>query len=144
VLDAKRIREGGAAAVPAHLKYFRHAPGLTRSFERKPTDHLTGSLAYLNEGDVQRGRRAGLAPQIWLEDDLTYRLAVGVGVGPYFAMRKPRRSNRRSASTVSALISITAAYAITPEWIGRLIWNRVETRYDRDADVVMFALGYRF
>jgi hypothetical protein len=110
----------------------------------RATDHLTGSLAYLNEGDVQRGRRAGLAPQIWLEDDLTDRLTVGVGVGPYFAMRKLRRSNRRSASTVSALISITAAYAITPEWIGRLIWNRVETRYDRDADVVMFALGYRF
>jgi hypothetical protein len=92
----------------------------------------------------RRGRRAGLAPQVWLEDDLTERLSVGVGLGPYFALRKPRDADGRSASAVSALISITAAYAITPEWTGRLIWNRVETRYDRDSDVVMLALGYRF
>jgi hypothetical protein len=110
----------------------------------RATDHLTGSLTYLNEGDVQRGRRAGLAPQIWLEDDLTEQLSVGVGVGPYFATRTPPDSDGRSASAVSTLISITAAYAITPDWIGRLIWNRVETRYDRDTDVVMFAVGYRF
>jgi hypothetical protein len=110
----------------------------------RATDHLAGSLTYLNEGDVRRGRRAGVAPQFWLEDHLTDRFSVGVGVGPYFALRKPRDSDGTSASPVSALISITAAYAITPEWIGRLIWNRVETRYDRDTDVVMFALGYRF
>jgi hypothetical protein len=110
----------------------------------RATDHLTGSLTYLNEGDVQRGRRAGLAPQIWLEDDLTGDLSVGVGVGPYFATRKPSAVDGRRASAVSALISITAAYAISPGWIGRLIWNRVETDYDRDSDVVMLAVGYRF
>ena len=108
------------------------------------TDHLAGSLTYLSEGDVQRGRRTGFSPQIWLADNLTNRLSVGVGIGPHLAIRKFRESDGRSASAVSALISIAAAYAITPEWIGRLFWNRVETRYDRDSDVVMFALGYRF
>jgi hypothetical protein len=107
----------------------------------RATDHLTGSLTYLDEGNVQPGRRAGIAPQIWLEDNLTDRLSVGVGLGPYFATRKPPQSDGRSTS---ALISVTASYAITPDWNGRLIWNRVETRYDRDSDVVMFALGYRF
>jgi hypothetical protein len=107
----------------------------------RATDHLTGSLTYLDEGNVQPGRRAGIAPQLWLEDHLTDRLSVGVGLGPYFATRKPPSSD---GTSTSALISVTASYAITPDWNGRLIWNRVATRYDRDSDVVLFALGYRF
>jgi hypothetical protein len=41
-------------------------------------------------------------------------------------------------------VSFSAAYAVTPQWAARLTWNRVGTRYDRDADVVMLGLGYRF
>lgn len=106
--------------------------------------HLAGSLSYLNEGSVQHGRRAGLAPQIWLEDDLTERISVGAGVGPYFATRRPDDIDGRSVSKVSVLVSATAAYAISPRWVGRLTWNRVETRYDRDSDVITLGLGYRF
>jgi hypothetical protein len=108
----------------------------------RATDHLTGSLTYLDEGNAQPDlRRAGIAAQLWLEDHLTDRLSVGVGLGPYFATRKPPSSD---GTSTSALISVTASYAITPDWNGRLIWNRVATRYDRDSDVVLFALGYRF
>lgn len=110
---------------------------------RRATDSLTGSLTYFSEGGGQQGRRTGIAPQIWLEDDLTSRLSVGVGIGPHLAMHKPAASEG-STSAVSALISISAAYAISSEWIGRLTWNRVETRYDRDSDIVTFALGYRY
>jgi hypothetical protein len=108
----------------------------------RATDHLTGSLTYLDEGHAQPDlRRAGIAAQLWLEDHLTERLSVGVGLGPYVATRKPPQSD---GTSTSALISVTASYALTPDWNGRLIWNRVATRYDRDSDVVLFALGYRF
>jgi hypothetical protein len=114
------------------------------SWRVRATDHLTGSLTYLYEGKVHPGQRAGIAPQIWLEDDLTRRFSVGVGLGPYFATQKPPATEDASPSNVSALVSVTASYAITPDWVGRLTWNRVATRYDRDSDVVLFALGYRF
>jgi hypothetical protein len=114
------------------------------SWRVRATDHLTGSLTYLYEGNVHPGQRAGIAPQIWLEDDLTKRFSVGVGLGPYFATQKPPATADTSPSNVSALVSVTASYAITPDWVGRLTWNRVATRYDRDSDVVLFALGYRF
>jgi hypothetical protein len=110
----------------------------------RTTDHLTGSLTYLNEGNVGSGRRTGIAPQIWLEDNLTERFSVGAGLGPYVAIQKPLSSDGESSSPVSALVSVTAAFAIAPNWVGRLVWNRVATNYDRDTDVVMFALGYRF
>lgn len=109
----------------------------------RATAHLTGSLTYLNEGNVQLGRRAGFAAQVWIEDNLTDRFSVGAGLGPYYAVQKPLRSDRSSTPAMSTLISVTASYAITPDWIGRLVWNRVETHYDRDSDVFMFSLGYR-
>jgi hypothetical protein len=107
------------------------------------------SLTYLDEGELDAGgsrigRRAGLAPQLWLQEDLTSRFSVGVGLGPYFATTRLQRSDGQDAPRVAALISVTAAYAMTPSWTGRLVWNRVGTNYDRDTDVVMFGLGYRF
>ena len=107
------------------------------------------SLTYFDEGELDTGgsrigRRAGFAPQLWPQEDLTSRFSVGVGLGPYFATTSLQRPDGEDASRVAALISVTAAYAITPSWTGRLIWNRVGTNYDRDTDVVMLGLGYRF
>ncbi len=107
------------------------------------------SLTYLDEGELDTGgsrvgRRAGLAPQLWLQEDLTRRFSAGVGLGPYFATRRLRRSDGQDSSRVAALVSVTAAYAITPSWTGRLTWNRVGTNYDRDTDVVLLGMGYRF
>jgi hypothetical protein len=107
------------------------------------------SLTYLDEGELDTGgsrvgRRAGLAPQLWLQEDLTRRFSVGVGIGPYFPTKRLRQSDGQDSSGVAALVSVTAAYAITPSWTGRLTWNRVGTSYDRDTDVVLLGLGYRF
>jgi hypothetical protein len=114
-----------------------------------PGGHISASLTYLDEGNLDTGgsrigRRAGLAPQIWLQEDLTSRFSIGVGLGPYFATTRLRRSDSQDPSRVAALVSVTAAYAITPSWTGRMTWNRVGTTYDRDTDVVMLGLGYRF
>jgi hypothetical protein len=107
------------------------------------------SLTYLDEGALETGgarigRRAGLAPQLWLQEDLSPRFSIGVGLGPYFATTALRRADGRDLPRVSALVSVTGAYAITPAWTGRLTWNRVRSSYDRDTDVVLFGLGYRF
>jgi hypothetical protein len=110
----------------------------------RASQHITGSLTYLDEGDAWGDRRNGVAAQLWLEDDLTDRLSVGVGLGPYVLFDRPRKPDGEDFARVSALLSVTAAYAISPSWTGRLIWNRVATSYDRDSDVVLLAVGYRF
>lgn len=124
-------------------------PAKALSLRYFPIKHLGVSLTYLDEGrlevrNVVIGRRVGLSPQVWLQEQLTPRLSVGVGLGPYFATKKLHRSDGEEASSVSALVSVTAAYAITPAWTGRLTWNRIGTNYDRDTDVVLLGVGYRF
>ena len=39
---------------------------------------------------------------------------------------------------------MTASYRIGREWTARFSWNRVLSHYDRDADVLLFGVGYRF
>ncbi len=108
--------------------------------------YLALSLGYLHEGHIDggnawRGSRSGLVPQLWLEKDLTQRIVVGVGLGPHFALEKPRGTNVSSISTMS---SVTAGYRFTPLWIGRMTWNRIATDYSADTDVVVFIVGRRF
>jgi hypothetical protein len=114
------------------------------SLRMRASEHLTGSISYFDEGRVQPRWRAGIAPQVWVEQDLGERLSVSAGVGPYFATRNPGRTDGGSAPTTSLLVSFSAAYALSPSWLARLTWNRVGTRYDRDTDVVMLGVGYRF
>lgn len=114
----------------------------------RATPHLSGSLSLIDEGqawnDVDGRHRRGIAPQIWLEDDLGERLSVGAGIGPYFLISRPTLPSGERFSSVSTLFSVTAAYALTPQWLARVMWNRVSTSYHRDADVVLLTLGYRF
>ncbi|RJG06054.1 hypothetical protein D3870_08555 [Noviherbaspirillum cavernae] len=49
------------------------------------------------------------------------RSSVGVGIGPYFLIDKPRKPNGEEFSSVSAMVSVTAAYAISPTWNARLL-----------------------
>ena len=39
---------------------------------------------------------------------------------------------------------MTASYRIGREWTARFSWNRVLSNYDRDTDVLLFGVGYRF
>jgi hypothetical protein len=108
-------------------------------------NHLAGSVTYLDEGDVKREKRTGVAAQIWLEDDdVSARLSVGAGVGPYFALDRKKNADGGRTAAVSGLISVTAAYVIAPGWVGRAVWNRVVTQDSSDSDIIVIALGYRF
>jgi hypothetical protein len=41
-------------------------------------------------------------------------------------------------------VSVSALYRVTQHWSTRVTWNRVVTRYNRDADVIRAGIGYRF
>jgi len=45
---------------------------------------------------------------------------------------------------VAALVSVTASYRFQPRWLARVLWNRIATDYNRDTDVFLLGMGYRF
>ncbi len=74
------------------------------------------------------------------------RLVLGIGFGPYLAIdryRTPLPGEARD-SKFSWIFTATAAYRFSPRWDARLSWNRINTNYNRDTDVILLGAGYRF
>jgi len=86
--------------------------------------------------------RHGLTTQLWVAkpffDD---RLALGTGFGFYLA-----EDSRREQRTIvfSEIVSLTASYRLSPHWLIRSTWDRIVADYDRDSDVFLAGIGYRF
>lgn len=115
----------------AHSVEFRHAFGPV----------LRGSLGWISEGDARLIRRNGIVAQGWLEpshsDD---RYTLGIGLGGYFAVDKYRAKQR----VIAGIITMTVGYNVTRHWLARLSWHRITSTYDRDSDILLLGLGYRF
>lgn len=109
--------------------------------------HVDVTVSLLNEGDPKLIRRTGIAAQLWgvhrfLAND---RLVLGIGVGPYLAIDRHRAPPTEvDERKMSSIFSAMAAYQLSGQWNGRLSWNRINTDYNRDTDVILFGVGYRF
>jgi len=112
---------------------YRH--GLNRYFD--------ATFSYLDEGSTPLSERRGVAAQLWLRRSFAGdRMSVGIGAGPYYAIE--RRTPDGNGSPVSLLFTMTAAYNVSRHWVARVAWNRVMTTYDKDSDVIVGGVGYRF
>ncbi len=102
---------------------------------------IRASVGWLSEGDARLIRRDGVLVQGWLEPTFSEgRYSLGVGFGPYFAVDSYRPDARRT----QALLSATASYRLSTSWLARLTWHRSVTSYDRDSDIFLLGVGYRF
>ncbi|SAL49480.1 hypothetical protein AWB70_03985 [Caballeronia cordobensis] len=105
------------------------------------------TASYLHEGGHVQSRRDGVAAQLWATraffDD---RLTLGVGIGPYLSITQndDLPQNRTGDGRFSGLVSVSASYRFTDRWLARVTWNRMVTRYDRDADIIEAGVGVRF
>jgi hypothetical protein len=110
------------------------------------TPYIEASVTWLDEGETQLTRRNGVATQVWLgRSFLDDKLRLGLGAGPYVAVdtyREPGGTN--TGDKVSALVTMTASYQFTPHWFVRASWDRVLTGYDKDSDIYLGGIGYRF
>ncbi|CAG9165727.1 hypothetical protein LMG23992_00584 [Cupriavidus laharis] len=108
---------------------------------------VEGTLSYFSEGSSDLLRRRGVAAQAWLSGGFFGdRLTLGVGAGPYYAttLHVGGPGADSSPSRWAGLLTMSASYRISEHWLGRLSWNRVMTGYDRDADIFLAGVGYRF
>lgn len=97
----------------------------------------------LYEGKSDLIDRYGLTTQLWLARSFfTDHLALGAGFGFYLA--RDRRREDRSGPFFTEILSITASYRLTEQWHIRSTWDRVITDYDRDTDIFLAGIGYRF
>jgi len=42
------------------------------------------------------------------------------------------------------MLSTTFSYHFAHGWVGRLTWHRVSSNYDRDSDILLAGVGFRF
>lgn len=115
---------------------------------------LRGSLAIVNEGNAQLVRRQGILYEVWAEPSFwDGNASVGIGWGGYTAVDKSRPTSGRHVSYVVS-VTLSARFPnLVPMWQStafaertdvRVTWHRIVTDYDRDTDILLFGLGYRF
>jgi hypothetical protein len=104
---------------------------------------LRGSIAWLDEGKPQLIQRNGVVAQAWLEPSFSGDLyTLGIGLGAYIATDETREGNH--GPFASGILTMTASYHIGSDWTARFSWNRIASNYDRDTDVLLAGIGYRF
>lgn len=112
--------------------------------------YLDFSTAWLNEGDNALIRRNGALAQFWLvRSFLDDHLSLGGGFGGYIAIdkRKIANSAQGGSSFASGVMSVTASvrdFGFYPDLSLRFVMNRIITNYDKDTDIFLLGLGYRF
>jgi hypothetical protein len=115
-------------------------------YRRGLSEHIDWTVSWVNEGDTRLVRRNGVMTQLWaVREAFDHHVAIGVGLGPYLAInRHVLAASNPNPERLSAMIAVSAALRLPARTFLRASWNRVLTHYDRDADVVLIGLGYRF
>lgn len=120
-----------------------HSQAVSLEYRRGLWRFVEVSAAALYEGRSTLCDRYGLTTQLWLArpffDD---RIALGIGYGPYFAIDRRRQND--NAVIIPTIFTASASFRLSPHWLIRTNWNRVITNYDRDSDIFMAGIGYRF
>src|SRR5262245_54092857 len=102
-----------------------------------------GSIAWINEGDPQLIGRYGIVMQGWYEPSFFgERFTLGAGLGLYVAVDEKREGDHDPFA--AGIFTMTASYRIGHDWAARFSWSRVLSNYDRDSDILLLGLGYRF
>ena len=123
------------------------ARAIAGEFRRGVLPHLDWTASAIYEGDPKIIRRSGLATQLWpVNTFLNHRIAVGIGIGPYIYLdhKHPLKRANRNPAALAPLASLTFSVRLSEHWLTRVIWDRVTSNYNRDADIFLVGLGYRW
>ena len=128
---------GSERSVAVALEYRR---GIAR--------YIDWSFAIIDEGDPAVIRRNGLVTQLWaIRSFFDDRMTLGIGGGVYVAIEEKYElgpDDYGEEGTVAELVTPTISWRIAPRFLLRFNWERTLTSYDKDTDIFLFGLGYRF
>jgi hypothetical protein len=115
---------------------------LALEYRRGLWRYLEWTAGALYEGKSSMIDRYGLTTQLWLAKPfLDDRFSLGIGAGPYFAVDQ-RLQDRKVR--IPVIFSTTGSIRITDNVLLRATWDRIITTYDRDTDIFLGGIGYRF
>lgn len=136
---------GGQSVVNTFLS--EKALAYAAEYRRGLVPHIDWTVGAIYEGDPQIIRRSGLTAQLWAVNTFfDGRIAVGGGLGPYIYLdhKNPAGAGDINPAAVAPLASLTFAVRLSDAWLARLVFNRVTSSYNRDADIFLLGLGYRW
>jgi hypothetical protein len=116
-------------------------------YRRGLVRHVDWTVSGIYEGDPEIIRRNGVATQVWAVNTFfDDRIAVGAGLGPYIFLdhKRPASVRQKNPAAIAPLASLTVSVRLSDHWIARLVFDRVTSSYNRDADIFLIGLGYRW
>jgi len=118
-----------------------HSAAVALEYRRGIWRYLEWTIRGLYEGRSELIDRYGLTSQLWLAKEFLHdRIALGAGFGGYLAIDE----RRNSQVFISEVASITGSYRLSEHWHIRATWDRIITSYNRDSDIFLGGIGYRF
>ncbi len=136
---------GGQSVVNTFLS--QSARAYAGEYRRGLLPHLDLTASVVYEGDPEIVRRSGLATQLWFVNTFFHeRLTVGVGLGSYVYLdrKDSARVGRSNPAAIAPLASLTVSTRLSEHWVARIVFDRVTTSYNRDADIFLAGVGYRW
>jgi len=113
-------------------------------YRRSLATYLDWTAMGLWEGRDRPVARYGLMSQAWLTHPFfTDRLTLGAGFGPYLAHDRYQQGND-DKTKLDWAASFSASVRFLEHFALRASWSRVITVQDRDTDVFLGGLSYRF
>ena len=119
-----------------------HSGAAALEYRRGIWRFLEFTVGALYEGRNSLIDRYGLTTQLWLAKPFLHeRIALGIGGGAYFAFDNRLKTQQ---VRVPVIFSTTGSFRISQNWLIRATWDRIITSYDRDTDIFLGGIGYRF
>lgn len=109
--------------------------------------HIDWTASLIYEGNPLIVRRSGLATQGWAVNSFFGdRVTVGIGFGPYAYIDKkhPPEAGSHNPAAIAGLGSLSMTQNLSRHLVVRFLFDRVMSNYDRDADIFLLGLGYRW
>ena len=116
-------------------------------YRRGVFTHVDWTASVIYEGDPEIVRRSGIATQLWFVNTFfSDRFTMGGGLGPYvFLDRKhPASAGKKNPAALAPLASLTFSVRLDDHWSVRAVFDRVTSNYNRDSDIFLLGLGYRW
>ncbi len=112
-------------------------------------EYIDATVAWINEGDPQVVRRNGFAAQLWPVNTFAFgRQSIGVGMGlgvyGYIDRKQIKPPGKSNSAALAFLISPAVTWEFSKHWSFRVVLHRVVTNYNRDADIYLAGLVYRW
>jgi hypothetical protein len=122
-----------------------HSTAAALEYRRGIWRYVEWTARALYEGKSPLINRYGLTSQLWLSKEFfNDHMALGVGLGGYAGIDERRSEQGNDNKFVAEVFSVTGRFQLAKHWHLRATWDRTITTYNRDTDIFLGGIGYRF